>query len=97
MGASDTAKTPIGVSGRVLAYPYQNKENYHIGDAVCTAPNGTVDIMTREEIIMYPERIIGIVNEIPSYDIWESSLECPGGDPTVTSIKVNGRIWIDIK
>ena len=97
VGASDTAKTPIGVSGRVLAYPYQNKENYHIGDAVCTAPNGTVDIMTREEIIRYPERIIGIVNEIPSYEFWESSLECPGGEPTTTQIKVNGRIWIDIK
>ena len=97
VGASDKAKTPVGISGRVLAYPYQNIENYKIGDCVCTAPNGTVDIMTREEIKEYPDRIIGIVNEIPNYEIWQESLDCPGGEPTTTQIKVKGRIWIDIK
>ena len=97
VGASDKAKTPVGISGRVLVYPYQNRENYNIGDAVCTAPNGTVDVMSREEIKEYPERIIGIVNEIPNYEIWEESLDCPGGEPTTTKIIVNGRIWIDIK
>jgi len=29
--------------------------------------------MTREEIKEYPDRIIGIVNEIPSYDVWTST------------------------
>jgi len=29
--------------------------------------------MTRDEIKEYPDRIIGIVNEIPDYDIWEPS------------------------
>jgi len=53
--------------------------------------------MTREEIKEYPDRIIGIVNEIPIYDIWEESLDCPGGEPTTTKIQVKGRIWIDIK
>jgi len=48
---SDNAKTPIGVAGRVLVYPYQSRENYKVGDALCAAPNGTADIMTREEII----------------------------------------------
>ena len=42
--------------------------------------------MTREEIIQYPDRIVGIVSEIPEYDTWGS------GD-----VKVNGRIWIKVK
>jgi hypothetical protein len=60
----------MGVAGRVLAYPYQDRNNYKVGDAVCAAPNGTIDIMTREEIIQYPDRIIGIVDEIPNYERW---------------------------
>jgi hypothetical protein len=31
---------------------------------VCSAPEGKVDIMTRQEIQEYPDRIIGIVSEI---------------------------------
>lgn len=54
--------------------------------SVCAAPNGTVDIMTREEIINYPDCIIGTVSEIPDYEIW-------GTD----NVKVNGRIWIYVK
>lgn len=104
VGESETARTPLGMAGRVLAYPYQSIESYHIGDCVCTAPNGTIDIMTREEIQQYPDRIIGIVNEIPTYEIWEQKLI--GNDPnkldaaehaTIQRVKVNGRIWIDIK
>ena len=70
MGETPTAKTPIAVAGRVLAYPYRAREEYELGAAVCSAPGGTVDIMTREEIIQYPERIVGTVSEIPNYDIW---------------------------
>lgn len=92
VGQSDQAKTPVGLAGRVLAYPYRNKSEYKIGDAVCSAPGGTIDIMTREEIMMYPDRIIGIVNEIPDYDIWEPSLT-GGREPVHT----NGRIWIDVR
>lgn len=61
VGECDEAKTPVGLAGRVLAYPYRNKSEYKIGDAVCSAPGGTVDIMTREEIMTYPDRIVGIV------------------------------------
>jgi hypothetical protein len=68
---SDNAKTPIGVAGRVLVYPYQPRENYKVGDVLCAAPNGTVDIMTREEIRDYPDRIVGIVDEVPDYEIWD--------------------------
>ena len=86
MGETDDCKTPIAVAGRVLVYPYQNRENYHAGMSVCAAPNGTVDIMTREEIINYPDCIIGTVSEIPNYETW-------GTD----NVNVNGRIWIYVK
>lgn len=86
MGETDTAKTPIAVAGRVLVYPYQARENYHAGMTVCSAPDGTVDIMTREEIRDYPDCIVGIVSEIPEYETWGSD-----------NVKVNGRIWIRVK
>ena len=86
MGVTETATTPIAVAGRVLVYPYQLRTNYHAGMAVCSAPNGTVDIMTRDEIRDYPDCIIGIVSEIPEYETWGSN-----------NVKVDGRIWIKIK
>ena len=98
VGQSDQAKTPIGLAGRVLAYPYRDKSEYKIGDAVCSAPGGTVDIMTREEIMTYPDRIVGIVNEIPDYEVWEQTFsEQRGGGQTAQKVEVKGRIWIDIK
>ena len=92
MGETEYAKTPVAVAGRVLAYPYRNRNEYELGAAVCSAPNGMVDIMTREEIIQYPERIVGTVSEIPNYEIWNS-----GSKEKTTPIKVNGRIWIYVK
>jgi len=72
IGETETAKTPIAVTGRALAYPYRNIDEYHLGDAVCSAPDGKIDIMTREEIMTYPERIIGTVSEIPTYKTWKA-------------------------
>ena len=89
-GETEKAKTHIAVAGRVLAYPYQDKNNYKPGDAVCAAPGGTVDIMTEEEIAKYPHRIVGIVSCVPNYDEW-------GGGNDRSPIKVNGRIWIKVK
>ncbi len=86
MGGTSECQTPLAVAGRVLVYPYQARENYHAGMAVCSAPNGTVDIMTREEIKEYPDCIVGIVSEIPQYETWGSD-----------NVNVNGRIWIKIK
>ena len=86
IGENDECKTPLAVSGRVLVYPYRNRYEYHAGMAVCSAPNGTVDIMTREEIKEYPDAIVGIVSEIPQYEEW-------GEKP----VKVDGRIWIKVK
>lgn len=81
--------TPIAVSGRVLAYPYESREQFakHIGYPVCSGPNGTVSIMSYEEEFKYPSRIIGTISEIPNYEYWGS------GD----GIEVKGRVWIRVR
>ena len=86
IGETDECKTPLAVAGRVLAYFYGNREDYHAGDTVCAGPEGKVMKMTREEIREYPDRIVGIVSEIPEYETWGSG-----------NIAVNNRIWIKIK
>lgn len=86
IGKNDKNQTPLAVSGRVLVYTDSDKENFHNGDVVCAAPNGTVSRMTREEIVKYPDRIVGIVSEIPNYNYWGSD-----------KIEVNNRIWIRVK
>ena len=91
-GKTEQATTPIAVAGRVLVYPYQNKMNYKPGDCVCAAPGGTVDIMTREEVIQYPDRIVGTVSCVPDYEEWGGG-EGADREP----VQVNGRIWIKVK
>ena len=86
IGETEKCKTPIAVSGRALAYPYEDRDSYLPGEAVCTGPNGTVSKMTRDEIRLYPERIIGTVSEIPEYETW-------GTD----NVKVDDRIWIKVR
>ncbi len=89
-GETKEAKTPIAVAGRVLVYTFQDRDKYKPGDCVCAAPNGTVDIMTRDEIIQYPDRIVGTVSCVPDYDTW-------GGGEDRQPIQVNGRIWIKVR
>lgn len=91
-GETDKAKTPIAVAGRVLAYPYQDRNNYKPGDCVCASPGGKVDIMTREEIKEYPDRIVGTVSCVPTYEEWGGG---EGADRP--SVKVDGRIWIKVR
>lgn len=86
IGQADDCNTPIAAAGRVLAYPYEDRYSFELGQAVCSGPNGTVSKMTREEIMMYPERIIGTVSEIPEYETWGTG-----------NVAVNGRIWIRIR
>ena len=86
IGETEICKTPIAVSGRVLAYPYEDRNTFNPGDAVCAGPGGMVSKMTREEIKEYPDRIIGIVSAIPDYEIWGEN-----------NIKVNDRIWIRVR
>lgn len=86
IGETDDCKTPLAVAGRVLAYFHGNREDYHSGDTVCAGPEGKVMKMTREEIKEYPDRIVGIVSEIPEYETWGSG-----------NVEVNNRIWIKVK
>lgn len=84
IGKSAEARTPLAVSGRVLAYCDEDINTYNIGDPVCAGAKGGVSKMTRDEVREYPDRIVGTVSEIPEYETWNS-------------IKVNGRIWIKVK
>ena len=86
MGDWTQQAVPVCVSGRVLAYPGDPIYSYNIGDPVCSGYNGTVSKMSREEVREYPDRIIGTVSSIPTYDSW--------GD---NGIPVNGRIWIKVR
>lgn len=83
IGPDEEGYQPIAVAGRVLVYP-NTEETFKAGDCVCSGPDGTVSVMTREEIKEYPDRILGTVSEIPTYDNWNG-------------IMVNGRIWIKVK
>lgn len=102
VGESDTAKTPLGVAGRVLAYTDADKNKFKVGDAVCSGPNGTISRMHWYEKILFPDRIIGIVDEIPDYERWIQYHTCEKeGMETfpnkVADIEINGRIWIYVR
>ena len=86
IGETDKCKTPLAVAGRVLAYCEGDRHDYHAGDTVCAGPEGKICKMTREEICKRPDRIIGIVSEIPEYETWGTG-----------NVEVNGRIWIKVK
>lgn len=87
IGETEKAHTPIAVSGRVLAYPYENREvfRHNIGCFVCSGPNGTVSLMNKEEVWNHPEAIIGQVSAVPDYEYWGNN------------VKVNGRVWIKVR
>ena len=93
IGQNEHNKTPIAVSGRVLAYLYEDKDyaKQFIGYPVCSGPEGTVSIMTEQEASKYPWKIIGTISEIPNYDKWQI-----GEKEDNTFIDVNGRVWIRI-
>lgn len=85
IGAED--KVPLAVSGRVLAYGYESREEFrkNIGRPVCSGPNGTVSIMTDEEYRDKGYCAIGTISAVPDYEVWGTG-----------EIKVNGRIWIKV-
>lgn len=87
IGETEQAKTPIAVSGRVLAYPYESREEFkkNIGRPVCSGPNGTVSIMTDEEYRNKGYCAIGTISAVPNYEEWGTG-----------KVKVNGRVWIKV-
>ena len=52
--------------------------------------------MTREEIREYPERIIGTVSEIPTYDKWKQTYTTSMGAKEY-EVEVKGRIWVYVR
>lgn len=85
IGETDDCKTPLAVSGRVLVY-CDPEDKFHSGDCVCAGPDGLAYRMTREEIVEFPDRIVGVVSEIPTYETWGTG-----------NIEVNGRIWVKVR
>lgn len=71
----------VGIAGKALVY---TDDDVEIGDCLAAGENGKAVKMTRQEIINYPDRILGIVIEIPTQD-------------TYNDIKINGRIWVKLK
>lgn len=84
IGEKEGDVVPVAVAGRVLVNTYEDRSKFELGDAVCSGPNGTVSIMTYEELLTFPDRVLGYVSCIPDYDTWGE-------------VKVNNRIWIKLK
>lgn len=83
MVIGDDSGTPVAISGKALVYIQD--ENYKVGDCVCACLDGKAAVMHRKEIEKYPDRILGIITEIPDkYGIWNG-------------VKINHRVWIKIK
>ncbi len=89
IGKTEKCKTPVAVSGRVLAYIYEGREAAReaIGRPVCSGPNGTVSIMTDEEYKNFGYCAIGTISAVPEYEKWGEKDE---------EVDVNGRIWIKV-
>lgn len=87
IGETDDAKCPIAVSGRVLAIPYESREEFKkaIGRPVCAGPNGTISIMTDEEYRDKGYCAIGTISAVPDYATWGTG-----------NVAVNNRIWIKV-
>ena len=87
IGETEMAKTPIAISGRVLVYPYESREEFkkNIGRPVCSGPNGTVSIMTDKEYRDKGYCAIGTISAVPDYEEWGAG-----------KVKVNGRVWIKV-
>lgn len=86
IGRTDEATVPLAVAGRVLVYTSEDPSTYYTGQAVCASKGGRVSKMTDTEIAQNPDRIVGIVSEVPTYETWGTN-----------NVKVNGRIWITVK
>lgn len=81
----NTNSVPVALSGRVLVH-YDHKRNIKIGDYIGCNDKGQARKMSKFEVFLHPERVVGTVSSIPDYDTW-------GTD----NVKVDGRIWVNIK
>lgn len=84
IGEDIEGMVPLAIGGKVLAYPYEDRDSYKVGDVLCSGPHGTVSRMTREEIKEYPDRILGYYIGTPK-------------EKEFNDVSVNGRIWVRIR
>ena len=84
IGERDEKSAPIAVAGKVLVYPHENPCFYNPGDVLCAASKGTASRMTREEIMKYPDRILGYFVGRPK-------------EETFNGVSTYGKIWIRLK
>lgn len=80
IGNESMPSAPVAVAGRALV---RVNCEVKVGDCLCADKDGYATTMTRPEVANYPDRIIGIVSEIPKYSTWEN-------------IAVNGRVWVKV-
>lgn len=73
---------PVAVSGRALVHA-EGKERLRVGDAVCAGKHGGVSRMRRWEVVLFPDRVLGIVSSIPTEKDWHG-------------IPISGRVWIEL-
>ena len=84
IGEDKEGNVPLAIGGKVLAYPYEDRDSYKVGDVLCSGPHGTVSRMTRKEIVEWPDRILGYYVGTPE-------------DEEFNGVPVDGRIWIRIR
>ena len=77
----EEGSVPIAVAGRVLV---NVNEEVKLGDCICAGPNGIGMKMSRQEIANFPDKIVGVVCEIPETEF-------------IDSLAINGRVWINVK
>lgn len=86
IGQTEKCNTPIAVTGRVLAFPYEDISRFTPGRPVCSGPQGTVSVMSDDEARSYPWCIIGTVSGIPQEEYWGAN-----------KVSTKGRVWIRVK
>lgn len=84
IGEDTEGMVPLAIGGKVLAYPYEDRDSYKVGDVLCSGPHGTVSRMTRDEIKEYPDRILGYYVGTPK-------------EKEFNGRAINNRIWVRIK
>ena len=88
IGQTKKANLPVAVSGRVLAYTAEDRIIYKdaIGRPVCGTKGGRIRLMTNEEAMQFPWKILGTVSSVPEYKTWGEK-----------EVEVNGRVWIKVR
>lgn len=75
---------PIALAGRALVSMDSSLTHTQVGDCICAGPNGLASKMTRQEVTYHPDKIIGVVCEIPKTSHYGH-------------IDIDGRVWVNVK